>query len=264
MTFNTCKWLNTSHGFLRTLARDLPHLKMLAAGCRLMLLKTRHTEWVSTHFALLRLLKSVSKLFFSKRNWSACAHCWLRWGIWAHKLWKGSVRPPCGVAQGFKLIPVFRRRWCGAEWWELIGRRELWLKQCTTKHHTNGWLLMSTRRQTIHMSLTVRSWANACALMVCRMCATREKCASVSRVRGVLSSQPVACTTFADVWTRTVKQLRMCKILAKGLMAQRDCIHHSSHHCWSCHSSSCGSCHFLECHQFVEDEEDACDQLTFQ
>ena len=27
--------------------------------------------------------------------------------------------------------------------------------------------------------------------MMCRMCATREKCASVSSVRGVLSSQPL-------------------------------------------------------------------------
>ena len=66
---------------------------------------------------------------------------------------------------------------------------------------------MSVRRQTIHMSLTVRSWANACALIACArewkrlnhaFCACDEVCSSPS----------VACTTFADVCTRNFECAR--------------------------------------------------------
>ena len=56
----------------------------------------------------------------------------------------------------------------------------------------------------------------------------------------------------------------MCKTLAKELVDWRVCLYLSSQHCWSCHSPCCGSCHFPECLQSVHDEDDACDQLTFQ
>ena len=59
-------------------------------------------------------------------------------------------------------------------------------KKCTMKHETNEWLLMSTRRQTVHMSLIS---ANTCALMMCPAHATREKmCVCVTRTRCVVFS----------------------------------------------------------------------------
>ena len=96
-----------------------------------------------------------------------------------------------------------------------------------------------------------------------------EKYAYVPRFlcvrRGVLSSHRVACTTFANVGTRNVKKknYECARSLQQGLMDQRDCIHLSSHHCSSFHSPCCGSCHFPDCHQSVEDEDEACEQLTF-
>ena len=77
--------------------------------------------------------------------------------------------------------------------------------------------------------------------------------------RGLLSSHTVACTTFAHVCTRA-KKYEFSIILAQENVLKRDC---SSQHNLCCHSPCCASCHFRNCRQSVEDEEDACDQLTF-
>ena len=55
---------------------------------------------------------------------------------------------------------------------------------------------------------------------------TRKMCVCVTRTKCSVFT-PVACTTFADVCARNVskKEIRMCQILAKGLMGKRERIY---------------------------------------
>ena len=100
------------------------------------------------------------------------------------------------------------KKWCRAEWWEWWKRRELWLERCV--------LIKSVRD--------------------CHVCTTREKCASVSRVRSVLSSRPSrARHSLMSVREMFQKKKYECaRFSQKGSwVKEREFIHHFSNHCWS-------------------------------
>ena len=173
------------------------------------------------------------------------------------------MRPPCGVAQGFRLVEVFSRGVCAGSGVEQNDENGEGEENCDSSNAPRNMRRLrgfwwARGDKTIHMSLTVGSCANACALITC----AREKYASVPSVlcvrRGVLSSSPVACTTVADVCTpfyskktcrRTDGSERLYLPLFPPLLILP--------------FSLLWFMPFLDCHQ-TENEHDACDQLTFQ
>ena len=174
-SFNTWRWLTTSHQFPG--ASQISALPGIYHTWWCLLLETRETQkglelasrswnisgevgcptFFFSGFRRLRLwwwgrCGRCWSLFSSSGSWSACAHCWLRCRSWAHNPWEGCVRPSGQTAT---------RR---AEWhWvmssgvcEVEGGVEQkegnWvrhIKEWSMKHFVSGWLLRCAKVQHI-------------------------------------------------------------------------------------------------------------------
>ena len=192
-----------------------------------------------------------------KQRLSACVGLRSRPESWAQNLWPGTLQPfnQTRHRSRYRCSPDSVSNSSEKVEWRSGRPRRLrqdmrWRSDCGA---SALWSTRDTHADLIHQALS------QCG-------AQREKCACVLR--------PVRCSVFTPSRARHslmsagevfffLEKNTNVQDFRKEVRTQSDCIHHFSHHCWSCHSSFCHArlCWgFSQCCEFhhVVDDGDGC------